>query len=135
MADEHWNAHFRALWNHCSQKPNAVEDHPWGETVFKVGGKVFAFLGNPDNGRVVVKADADQLEGLLALPFIKLSPYIGRYGWVLVTISDDDALDLAHELVDTSYELISAKSKQGRSVATGPKSKRKPAPRTPRKKT
>jgi hypothetical protein len=39
MTDQNWNPYFRALWNHCSAKPDAVEDHPWGETVFKIGGK------------------------------------------------------------------------------------------------
>jgi predicted DNA-binding protein (MmcQ/YjbR family) len=28
--------------------PDAFEDHPWGETVAKVGRKVFAFFGSGD---------------------------------------------------------------------------------------
>jgi predicted DNA-binding protein (MmcQ/YjbR family) len=111
MTDQNWNPYFRALWNHCSAKPNAVEDHPWGETVFKIGGKVFAFLGSPDHGGVGVKVAPDQIDGLLALPFVRRSPYIGRYGWLAITIADDDALALAQELIDTSYEMIASKSK------------------------
>ena len=99
------------LWNQCSAKPNAVEDHPWGETVFKVGGKVFAFLGTPDHGKVAVKVAPDQIDGLLALPYVERSPYIGRFGWLAITITDKDALELAQELVDASYEIIASKSK------------------------
>jgi hypothetical protein len=36
---------FRALFEHASAKPDAVLDHPWGDTVFKVRGKIFVFLG------------------------------------------------------------------------------------------
>jgi predicted DNA-binding protein (MmcQ/YjbR family) len=124
---QNWNPYFRALWKHCAAKPEAVEDHPWGETVFKVGGKVFAFLGSPDASRVTVKVAPDQIDGLLALPFIQRSPYIGRYGWLSVTVADDDALALAHELVDGSYETISSKLKGRRKSVprkTGTRTKR-----------
>jgi len=107
-----------------------VEDHPWGETVFKIGGKVFAFLGSADHGRVALKVSPDQIDGLLALPFVQRSPYIGRYGWLAITIADDDALALAQELVDASYETIRSKSKMRRkAIKGGDDPKKKPAKR------
>jgi predicted DNA-binding protein (MmcQ/YjbR family) len=130
MTDQSWNPYFRALWNQCSAKPGAVEDHPWGETVFKVGGKVFAFLGTPDHGRVGVKVAPDQIDGLLALPYVERSPYIGRYGWLAITITNDDALELAQELVDGSYEIIGSKSKgpiKATQSGQGAKKKKKPS--------
>jgi predicted DNA-binding protein (MmcQ/YjbR family) len=135
MTDQDWNPYFRALWNQCSAKPEAVEDHPWGETVFKVRAKVFAFLGSSDCGRVVVKVAPDQVDGLLALPFIQRSPYIGRYGWLAVSISDDDALELAQELIDASYEIIAAKA-PGRikSSERGDAVKQTPLKKPPREK-
>jgi predicted DNA-binding protein (MmcQ/YjbR family) len=110
MATDRTNPYFQALFDHCSAKPDAVEDHPWGEVVFKIRGKVFAFLGQRDHGGVTVKADAEEVDGLLLLSFIQRSPYIGRYGWVRVSVENDDALDLALRLVDRSYELIAAKA-------------------------
>ncbi len=101
-----WHPHWRAMYDHCASKPDAVEDHPWGETVFKVGsttGKIFAFLGVPERPRVTVKPVPDELEGLLALSFVEKAPYIGRYGWVSLKVEDEAALDLALELIDTTY--------------------------------
>jgi hypothetical protein len=42
---ERWNRYYRAIWEHCAVKPGAKEEHPWGDTVFKVRGKSFAFMG------------------------------------------------------------------------------------------
>ena len=43
-------AAFKALKKHAAEKPGAFEDHPWGETVYKVAKKVFVFLGKPESG-------------------------------------------------------------------------------------
>ncbi len=34
--------------------PEAHEDHPWGETAIKVKGKVFLFLGRPEDALSLV---------------------------------------------------------------------------------
>jgi predicted DNA-binding protein (MmcQ/YjbR family) len=128
VAEENWNPYFRALWDYCSAKPAAVEDHPWGETVFKVGGKVFAFLGLPDRGSVTVKAPPEELNALLALSFIRRSAYIGRYGWITVSIADAEALELGLQLVDRSYDLIVGKTKRGQGKTIKKRGKGKTQP-------
>ena len=35
--------------------PEAYEDHPWGESVAKVRGKVFVFLGSADTAARAIK--------------------------------------------------------------------------------
>jgi predicted DNA-binding protein (MmcQ/YjbR family) len=37
--------------------PAAYEDHPWGEDVAKVNGKIFVFLGSSTSRRMTVKLD------------------------------------------------------------------------------
>jgi predicted DNA-binding protein (MmcQ/YjbR family) len=100
---------YQAIWEHCRDKPGAVEDHPWGDTVFKIKGKVFAFLGTPESPGATVKAPPDELDVLLDAPFIKRSRYIGRYGWISVRVDDEDALRLVLDLVDDSYEIVKSR--------------------------
>jgi predicted DNA-binding protein (MmcQ/YjbR family) len=103
--------HYTALYEHAKTKPDAVEDHPWGEVVFKVRGKIFIFLGMGDKAAMTVKAEKEELEALLAMPNVEKAPYVGRYGWVSVRVDEAEQLELALELIDTSYELIRGKRK------------------------
>jgi predicted DNA-binding protein (MmcQ/YjbR family) len=107
--DEDRHRFHRAIYEHCRDKPGAVEDHPWGDTVFKLKGKVYAFLGGPETPGATVKAPPDELELLLGVPFIKRSKYIGRYGWISVRVEDEDALRLVLDLIDDSYDLIKSR--------------------------
>lgn len=112
-----WHPFYRRVWQHCRDKPDAFEDHPWGDTVFKVKAKgkakdkVFAFLGYPHSPSVTVKAPPDELDILLEAEFIQRSRYIGRYGWVTVSIGDEEALKLALELVDDSYDIVKSRKR------------------------
>ncbi len=116
MAKKSWHPRFTKLYDHASKKPEAVEDHPWDEVVFKVKGKVFVFLGRPEAPGVglTVKAPPDELDVLLDLPFVRRAKYVGRFGWVSVTVADDDALKLALDLIDDSYDLIAPKRRRAR---------------------
>jgi predicted DNA-binding protein (MmcQ/YjbR family) len=115
-AHTNWNPFFRALWEHCRAKPLAVEDHPWGDIVFKVGGrrgKIFAFLSHPEaeDVGVTVKPTPEELGGLRGLPYVQRAAYIGRYGWVKVSVRDRRSLKLALGLVDETYGRIAAAGK------------------------
>lgn len=112
------NAYRSALLDHCLSLPEAVEDHPWGETVVKRGGKVFAFLGTADpseNGsRITLKPDADELPALLALPWVSVAAYVGRYGWITIDVTTPESLELALECVDQSHARLAPKQKRRR---------------------
>jgi predicted DNA-binding protein (MmcQ/YjbR family) len=102
------------LLKHCLAKPGARQDEPWeGDVVVKVGPKIFAFFGSPDNLTVGVKCAATRDaadEWLQRYPDdASVMPYIGRSGWnslrVGGAIPDDEIL----EAVDESYRMIVAK--------------------------
>ena len=94
--------------------PGAWEDHPWGEDVAKVGKKVFAFFGTPDDdGRhryLGVKLPASS-EMALTFEYITPTAYgLGKAGWVSVTDPPDDApWDLFAEWIDESYRAVASK--------------------------
>src|SRR5262245_23015125 len=85
-------SYFERLRQHALSFPGAWEDHPWEDTVFKnAKGKIFLFCGEPSDGRVraTVKLEAEEGEEALSLPFVRMAPYVGRFGWVQATASDD----------------------------------------------
>jgi predicted DNA-binding protein (MmcQ/YjbR family) len=108
-AEEH--PAFRALFEYASIKPDATLDHPWGDTVFKVGGKIFVYLGRT---ACTVKPLPEELDMLLGRADVSLSKYIGRYGWITMSIKDDETLELAKSLIDDTYDQIAPKTKRKR---------------------
>ncbi len=105
---------WQALYEHAAARPGAVEDHPWGEVVFKVRDKIFVFLGSGERPVITVKPRPEDREGLLALPFVEVAPYVGRYGWVTLTVEDEPALDLARELIDVSHARLAPRPRPAR---------------------
>ena len=98
-----------ALLAHCLGKPGAWQDEPWeGDTVAKVGDKIFAFVG--DGTSVGVKCGSNRAEAdewLLQYPEdAHVMAYIGRSGWndlsLVGAIPDEEIL----EAVDESYRLV-----------------------------
>ena len=100
-------------------KPGAWEDTPWeGDTVAKVGDKIFAFLGSESIGLKCARSREEADEWLHRFPEdASVMAYIGRHGWnTFRTEGAIDEVDLA-EALDTSYELV---------VAGLPRSRRPP---------
>jgi predicted DNA-binding protein (MmcQ/YjbR family) len=99
------------LERHCLSKPGAWPDEPWeGDTVAKVGPKIFAFLGAESVG-LKCGASRDQADEWLARypDDASVMAYIGRSGWNTMrlggAIPDEEILDA----VDASYDAVVAK--------------------------
>ena len=106
--------HFKAIQRHCLAKAGAVEDYPWGDVVWKVNGKIFA-SGCDSTNEFTVKATPDEQRRLIRDRAIKVAAYVGRFGWVTVTVSDARTLKLAKTLIGRSYGAVAKrKSKPGR---------------------
>ena len=100
---------------HCLAKPGTVEDEPWpGDTAWKVKGKIFAMGAKT---AVTVKSTPEKQSALILHPNVEKAAYVGRFGWVTVTIDTKEDLAFALDLIDESYEMIvnpkKAKKKNG----------------------
>lgn len=102
-----------ALRTYALTFEGAKEDHPWGENVTKVNGKVFAFFGVDDdtsNGVMGVKL-ARSLLYARGLPHVEPMGYgLGKSGWCTVK-KPKGAIDvkLMKEWLAESYKLVAPK--------------------------
>jgi len=106
-------APFEALRARALAYPGADEHHPWGETVIKVKGRVFIFLGRPEEGGLAFSVKLPVSGGVaLLLPFCEPTAYgLGKSGWVTARFPPAAAvpLDLAAAWLDESYRAIAPK--------------------------
>ncbi|HET9602224.1 MAG TPA: MmcQ/YjbR family DNA-binding protein [Acidimicrobiales bacterium] len=94
--------------------PGAWEDHPWGESVAKVGKKVFVFMGVPtEDGSMGLSVKLpDSREAALSMPFTEPTGYgLGRAGWVSASFAagDEAPVDILCDWIEESYRAIAPK--------------------------
>ncbi len=110
---------FEALRAVCLGLPEAWEDHPWGETVFKVRKKVFVFvhLGtDADNGAPTLSVTTklpQALSDVLARPDATPASHgLGRHGWVTVrpVAGALPPIETVEDWVRESYRAVAPKT-------------------------
>jgi predicted DNA-binding protein (MmcQ/YjbR family) len=90
--------------------PGAFEDHPWGEDVAKVNGRIFVFLGPPSSRRMTVKLDESHAHALSVEGAERTGYGLGDSGWVTVPIrAPGVSLALLRDWVEESYRIVAPK--------------------------
>jgi len=92
--------------------PGAVEDFPWGESVAKVNGKVFVFLGSATARPARMSVKLDEAHGhALSIADAQRTGYgLGDSGWVTVPLrANGVVLDLLRDWVEESYRIVAPK--------------------------
>lgn len=92
--------------------PGAFEDEPWeGDTVTKVGKKIFVFHGSDDKPGITVKLP-ESAELARAVPGATPSGYgLGRHGWVDIPLGGPDApsREVVEDWIEESYRTVAPK--------------------------
>jgi predicted DNA-binding protein (MmcQ/YjbR family) len=98
---------------HALSFPEAREDFPWGERVVKVRGKVFLFLGRPEEGALSLSVKLPGSATLaLDLPFASPTGYgLGKSGWVTARFGPRDRppLPVLEQWIEESYRAVAPK--------------------------
>jgi predicted DNA-binding protein (MmcQ/YjbR family) len=90
--------------------PEAAEDFPWGESVAKVRGKVFVFLGRDDSEKVTVKLVESHGHAMSIDGAAPTGYGLGKAGWVTVPLhADGVTLDLLSDWIEESYRIVAPK--------------------------
>ena len=93
--------------------PETHEDHPWGENVFKVKGKIFVIANVTKEGlHVTVKLPHSREFALECHPFTKPTGYgLGKSGWITAEFGTKDKppLDILEAWIDESFRAIAPK--------------------------
>ncbi len=101
-----------ALSKYAATFPEAYEDHPWGETVYKVKGKVFVFLGRGESGFGMSAKLPQSALLALDLPFATPTAYgLGKSGWVTAQFGPKDKppLEILRRWIEESYRAVAPK--------------------------
>jgi predicted DNA-binding protein (MmcQ/YjbR family) len=105
---------FDAVRTFALALPEAWEDHPWGDTVAKVGKKIFVFLGDEapaDGGCWLGVKLPESKELVLALSFAKSMGYgLDRGGWVGIQAPPDTPLEMLLTWVEESYRAVAPRT-------------------------
>lgn len=97
------------LLKYALLKPDATLEHPWGENVTKVRGKVFVFFGTETwtEGIMGVKL-TNALLYAKSLPYVEPMGYgLGKSGWVSVKAPKGAVpIEMFEEWIDESYYAV-----------------------------
>ena len=99
------------LLKYALAKPDATLDHPWGENVAKVRGKVFVFFGLETSPGVMGVKLTDALLYATSLPYVEAMGYgLGKSGWVSVNAPKGTLpVKMFEEWIDESYLNVAPK--------------------------
>ncbi len=99
---------LRRIREICLALPEATEVEAWGHPTFRVNDKIFAGYG-AENGRASlgVKTTSEMQAALVASdPRFSIAKYVGKHGWVDLSLEGTVDLGEVEVLVRGSYELI-----------------------------
>ncbi len=115
---------IRAL---CLAYPESTEVVAWGHPTFRVRDKIFASTGF-DGTTLGVKATHEQQADLVSSdPRFSIADYVGKHGWVTMSLAGKVDFGFVESLIKESYRLVAPKT------LSTPKEKAQPTALAPKK--
>jgi predicted DNA-binding protein (MmcQ/YjbR family) len=135
--------HLDVDWvrNLCLSFPHATEQVTWGaDLTFRISGKIFAVtVLEPAKVWLSFKCSAENFADLTERAGIIPAPYLARAQWVAMETKDALRKEELAGLLRESYDLVLAKlpkkTREALLQPRGPRTKRKPVSRKPRKRS
>ena len=95
----------------CLALPGAVEEHPWRVAgVYKVRGRIFASTDfNGGVFEVAFKPPEEERDDALALPFVRVADYVGRFGWVQAALTKKRELEIVWPWIEAAHRRLAEK--------------------------
>jgi predicted DNA-binding protein (MmcQ/YjbR family) len=121
----------RALRAFAGSFPETREDFPWGESAFKVRGKVFLFLRASQEGISMSTKLPQSNEAARTMPFAEPTAYgLGKSGWITSRFGPKEMppMALLRAWIEESYQAVAPKTLAAQRVA-GAAAGSKPAAR------
>jgi predicted DNA-binding protein (MmcQ/YjbR family) len=103
---------FELLRDYCQAKAGATAERPFGPSplVFKVGGKLFALIGDDEDPlHLILKCDPDEALFLRDM-YTAVTPgyHMNKKHWNSIQLDGSLPDDLIRQLIDSSYDLVVA---------------------------
>lgn len=103
---------------YCDERPNSVSSYPFGPSplVYKIGGKIFALLGNRSgHDSVSLKCDPERTPMLRSsYPAITPGYHLNKTHWNTLVLDGSLPPSLIKQLIDHSHEIVAASAPRKR---------------------
>jgi predicted DNA-binding protein (MmcQ/YjbR family) len=111
--------YYQPIRRWCRAQADVTEENPWEAIAFKVKKRVFAICGTDKPLSITLKPKKENLDAYLYHPAIEIAAYVGRFGWITITVENKDTAALALALVQESYEVVSSRKGDRKFVRKG----------------
>ena len=104
----------RRIYDFCLSFPGTIVVLQFGHPFFKWKDKPFAIYSDEAGEKLSIKVEKQVQPLFLKDSRFEKTPYVGKHGWITLTLDADVNQEEIEELIRGSYELVSAKNKKAK---------------------
>ena len=102
---------YEWLEEYCLTKKGADKEFKpdWEASLYRIGGKIFALVGEDNTGKSIVSLKCEPMTGqLLRSQYSDIVPgyHLNKEHWNSVFLDGDTPAELLKQMIDMSYDLV-----------------------------